>query len=157
MPRVVVGFGSYERHEVSELPAAELDALAIRYPLRLSTEDRADYQDLVITIAVHAEVQRRAAGGKPIKRVPSLRELAEEIVTKGYQQASKQYHPDGKGTHDAQLRLTHARDQLREAATNLQHDYNEDDVIITRPPAARPASPVPSPFDSGISDDDVPF
>lgn len=154
MPRVLIGYGEYQGYRLAELPAKALDDLARRYPL-LGEQQGAEYEELLITVAVHAELQRRATGGTQERRVPTVRELAEEIVTKGYQQASKHHHPDGKGHHDAQVLLNQARDELRRAATNLA-DYREDEsaTIIPAPVVPRARAAPPS---GGISDEDVPF
>jgi hypothetical protein len=155
MPRVLVGYGEYQGYRIAELPAKAVEDLAKRYPLSLDEKHGAECEELVITVAVHAELHRRANGGAQERRVPTLRELAEEIVTRGYQQASKHHHPDGKGHHDAQVLLTQARDELRNAANSLSNDTEvENATIIPAPvvPRARAASPP-----GGISDDDVPF
>jgi hypothetical protein len=109
MPRVIVGFGECRGYRVTEIPAQLLAQLAERYPLVLKEDSQPDHEDLIITIVVHGELRRCAVGGQPEIHVPSLRELAQEIVSRGYQQASKRHHPDGQGHHEAQLRLTHAK------------------------------------------------
>ena len=158
MPRVVVGYGEYNGYQLTELPANVLSDLAARYPLHLDERFSPDFDELLITVAIHAERQRREAGAKQEGRIPTLRELAEEIISCGYQQASKKHHPDAKGHHEAQLRLTQARDRLRNACNDLtDENYNEGTTIIPAP-APPPAPPRPStaPADT-ISDDDVPF
>jgi hypothetical protein len=156
MSNITLGYGEYRGYRLAELPLTVLQELAERYPLRTDDQDRPEYEELLITVSVHGELKRREAGGKQEQRVPTLRELAEEIVTRGYQQASKLHHPDGKGHHDAQIRLTQARDELRNAWNNLSdNDDNEGTTIIPAPATPRPrdrAAPA-----EGISDDDVPF
>jgi hypothetical protein len=156
MPRVIVGYGEFNGYRLAELPAKVLADLAARYPLHLEDRPAPEYDELLITVAVHAELQRREAGGKPEQRVPSLHELAEEIITRGFQQASKQHHPDTKGHHDAQIRLTQARDQLRNSCNDLADEhYDEGTTIVPAPPPTRP-QPAAAPS-GGITDDDVPF
>ena len=160
MSGIIVGYGEYEGYELDELPRAALDELARRYPLKLDGQYRPEYDELLITVALHQELQRRTAGGEQRPRVPTLRELAEEIVRLGYQQASRNHHPDGKGHHEAQIRLTQARDQLRQAASNCEdHPYDEGRTTIPAPPSpVAPPRPRPRAAPSGgISDDDVPF
>lgn len=156
MPRVILGYGEYNGYRLTELPTKVLEELAVRYPLRVGEQFSPEYDELLITVAVHAEMKRREAGGKPENRVPTLRELAEEIVTRGYQQASKHHHPDGKGHHEAQVSLTRARDELRTACSNIVDDSNDEGTtIIPAPPTPQPrARAAPS---GGIGDDDVPF
>jgi hypothetical protein len=152
MRHVTVGYGEYNGYRLTELPAQPLNELAARYPLCL--DEQLDHDELVIIIGVHGELHRRENGGKQEQRVPTLRELAEEIVSRGYQQASKLHHPDGKGNHDAQIRLNKARDELRNTASNLSEESDYENVtIIPAPPAPRTRA-APS---SGIGDDDVPF
>jgi hypothetical protein len=162
MPRVIVGYGDYKGYQLAELPAQVLTDLAARYPLHLEEQPAPEYDELLITVAIHAELQRREAGGKPEQRVPTLRELREEIITRGYQQASKQHHPDTKGHHEAQIRLTQARDQLRNSCNDLA-DENDDQgatIVPAPPPIPTPAPTRPRPSaapSDGITDDDVPF
>jgi len=160
MPHVIVGYGQFRGYRLAELPEAVLHELAARYPVEVDNQFRPDYDDLYITLAIQAEILRRTRGGAQEKRIPSLRELALEIVATGYQQASKTYHPDGKGHHEAQLRLTQARDQLREHASNLPDEGDDQDVTAIPAPAAPPtkrARPAQNDFEEGITDDDVPF
>ena len=154
MPHVTIGYGEHNGYRLTELPTKTLEELAVRYPLRVNEQFSPEYDELLITVAVHGELSRREAGGKQEPRVPTLREVAAEIVTKGYQQASKHHHPDGKGNHDAQVRLTQARDELRNACTNIPDDGNDEGTtIIPAPATPKPrAHAAPS---SGISDDDV--
>lgn len=160
MSGVIVGYGKYEGYELDELPRAALDELATRYQLKLDGQYRPEYDELLITVAIHQELQRRTAGGEQRPRVPTLRELAEEIVRLGYQQASRNHHPDGKGHHEAQIRLTQARDWLKQAASNCE-DHTRDEGTTTipapPPPAAPPRAAAPRGPSGGISDDDVPF
>lgn len=160
MPYVIVGYGDYRGYRLAELPSTALDELAARYPVQVSEHYRPDYNDLYITVAIEAELRRRKCGGSQQKRVPSLRELALEIVNKGYQQASKGCHPDGKGNHEAQIRLNQARDQLRESAMNLPDEADDQDSTVIpapSPPRQERARPIRTDFEGGITDDDVPF
>jgi hypothetical protein len=83
---------------------------------------------------IHGELSRRGTGARQERRVPTLSELAQEIVTRGFQQASKDHHPDGKGHHEAQLLLTRARDELLNAYRNLPDDRNEESTMIMEAP-----------------------
>jgi hypothetical protein len=159
MPRVILGYGEYNGYRLTELPTKTLEELAARYPLPIDEQGPSEYDDLLITVAVHGEMKRREAGGKQEQRVPTLRELAEEIVTSGYHQASKNHHPDAKGHHEAQVRLTQARDELRNACSNFADDsINEGTTIIPAPPTPRRRATVAADdFSQGITDDDVPF
>ena len=64
MPRVIVGFGEYEGYLLTELPAKALADLAARYALDLREQFSPEYDELLITVAIHGEVIRRAAGGQ---------------------------------------------------------------------------------------------
>jgi len=156
MSRIIVGYGEYNGYQLAELPSSILEDLGARYPLRCDEQFSPEYDELLIIVGVHGELGRRQAGGKQEQRAPTLSELAGEIITRGYQQASKNHHPDGKGHHYAQVRLTEARDVLRNACTNITDDnYGEGMTIIPAPAMAKPRAPaVPA---DGISDDDVPF
>ena len=156
MSRVIVGYGEHRGYRLTELPAKVLEELGARYPLGFDEQCSPEYDELLITVAVHGELNRRKGGGQPEQRLPSLRELAEEIVTKGYQQASKHHHPDGKGHHEAQVRLTQARDELRNTCSNLADNTNDEGTTIIPAPATPRPRPRPAPPDD-ISDDDVPF
>jgi hypothetical protein len=161
MRRILIDFGEYRGYQVSELPQGELDALAKRFPLSVENCPGLDWEDLAVTIAVHEEVRRRESGGTPTKKLPSLQELANDIVAKGFRVASKVHHPDLSGDNDAQLRLTDARDRLVTLISNIESpDDEQDAILITAPPvvrAARAAEQPQDPFGFGLSDDDVPF
>jgi hypothetical protein len=156
MPRVIVGFGECRGYRVTEVPSELLNQLAERYPLVLQEESQPDHEDLIITIAVHSEIRRRVAGEQQVRHVPSLRELAHDIVNRGYPQASKLHHPDGKGHHEAQLRLTRAKEELLTFCATLADEIDEYGAVMipdSLPPRSRSARP-PS---AAVSDDDVPF
>jgi hypothetical protein len=162
MRRILLGFGEFKGYQICELPHDQLEALAERFPLSVENCSGLDWEDLAVTIAIHEEVRRREAGGTPMKKVASLQELANEIVTKGFRVVSKVHHPDLSGDHDAQLRLTAARDQLLALIGNIEPTDEEQDVIfIAGPPVLqRPRASAPpgnDPVDFGITDDDVPF
>lgn len=151
----LVGYGDYEDYRVTELPLEALEELGGRYPLMVAEDFTPEYDHLIITVAVHAELNRRKAGGQPHAHIPSRRELAQLIIKRGFQQASRQHHPDGDGHHDAQVRLAHVRDTLLEDCENIPNDRPEDAVIISAPRmnrAVKPRSPA-----SGAEEDDVPF
>src|SRR5689334_6560126 len=130
MPMILVGYGEYEDYRVTELPLQALEELGRRYPLVIPEEYGPEYEHLVITVAVHAELNRRNAGGQQHAHIPSQRQLAELIIKRGFQQASKQHHPDGDGHHDAQVRLARVRDSLLQDCENIPNDRPEDAVII---------------------------
>jgi hypothetical protein len=87
MPRVIVGFGEYCGYRLPELPFTALEELAKRYPLVFDDQSEYTRDHLLVTLGVHAELRRRSDGGAQERRVPTLRELAKEILTKGFQQA----------------------------------------------------------------------
>jgi hypothetical protein len=160
MRRILMSFGKYRGYQLCELPQDELDTLAERFPLIIENCAGLDWDDLAVTIAIHEEVRRRDSGGAPVKKRPSLQELANDIVAKGFRIASKLHHPDLSGDNDAQLRLTDARDRLLSFIGTIEVSDDESDAIwIAAPPvrsARSPAQP-PDPFDFGISEDDIPF
>jgi hypothetical protein len=131
---------------VAELPDETLRQLSESYPLKSDKYDSSDSRSMLITIAVHEELQRRATGGQAKKRIPALKELAAEIVKNGFRHLSKTHHPDKSGSAEAQRRLTEARDHLLNSCVNFQEDDDEDAIVIPFP-------------DSGpeISDEDIPF
>ena len=155
MRQVVVGYGECKGYRLNEIPPAFLEELSVRYAME-TEQLEPTYDDLIITLAIHAELKRREKGGNQEPRVPSLRELAHEIVDHGFRQASKIRHPDGKGNNEAQIRLSSARDKLREACKNIDDDLEDSDAIVITEPRKYAARQGGSPFD-GISDDDVPF
>jgi hypothetical protein len=152
MSAILIGFGEYRGYRLTEIPQQLLDELALRFPLKVKTGSKDEFTELLVTVAIHEEIGRRLSGGKQERRLPSLRDCANDILTRGYQQASKIHHPDGKGHHEAQLRLNRARDELRKAVEKLPDEIDErHDTVI---PA--PGQPLRRQFDS-IGDDDVPF
>jgi hypothetical protein len=161
MSRILISYGEFNGYQIAELPQRELEVLAMRFPLSVESCRGFDRDDLVITIAVHEEVRRREKGGTPLKKFPSLQQLANEIVTKGFRMVSKIHHPDLSGDNEAQLRLSDARDQLLKMAGNIDsHDEEQDAIFVPAPPAIkseRTPRPQADPFGSGITDDDVPF
>lgn len=154
MPLILVGYGDYPDYRVAELPLQVLEELAARYPLALPEDSSPEYDELLITITLHAELNRRRAGGQPERHIPSRRELAEMIVKRGFQQASKQHHPDGDGYHEAQVRLAHVRDELLENCDAIPNDRPESAVIIPAPPVKQAAQHRTA---TSSWDDDVPF
>jgi len=155
MPFIMVGYGDYAEYLLRQLPLEVLEELATRYPLTLSEQDSPEYDDLAITVALHGELNRRR-NGEQERHTPSRRELAQSIVKKGFQQASKQHHPDADGHHEAQVRLSEVREELLEACESLPNDRPENAIIIPPPPAK--AAPLrPRAAKDVFSDDDVPF
>ena len=155
MPLIIVGYGDYAEFRLSELPSEALNELAVRYPLSLTEQHSPEYDDLAITVALHCELKRRQAGGQQERHKPSRRELAQIMVRKGFQQASKQHHPDGDGHHEAQVRLGQVRDELLEACENIPSDRSDNAIIIPAPPVWR-TGPAPHAAEH-VCDDDVPF
>jgi hypothetical protein len=141
--RIVLGFGPYKGHTIPEVPDATLKELSQRFPLQSTKFDLSEPQSLLFVIAIHEEVQRREAGGAPAKRIPTPRELACQMVAKGFQQLSKTHHPDQKGSQEAQVRLSEVRTFLLRACNEIPDD-DEDALSI---PSEQPE----------ISDDDIPF
>jgi hypothetical protein len=156
MPLIMVGYGDYAEYLLRQLPLEVLEELATRYPLTLSEQYSSEYDDLAITVALHGEINRRRTGGQQERHTPSRRELGQSIVKKGFQQASKQHHPDGDGHHEAQVRLSEVRDELLAACESLSNDRSENAIIIPPPPVK--AAPLrPRAAKDVFSDDDVPF
>ena len=139
MPLILIGYGDYEDHRITEIPLEALEELGKRYPFTVAEDFSPDYEQLIITVAIHAELNRRKTGGKPESHIPSHRELAQLIIKRGFQQASKHHHPDGTGRHDAQVRLAQVRDTLLENCDNMPNDRPEDAVIIPAPRVAKTA------------------
>ena len=154
MSEIILGYGEYKGYKIGEVPAATLEELAKRYPLRL--DDHPECETLLITVAIHGELERRRAGGAQDRRMPTIRELAEEIVSKGYAQASKQHHPDTNGHHESQLRLTKARDSLRNLCAEMNNISEFDNPTIIPAPASSKFRRQ-SARSSKLSDDDCPF
>ncbi|MBV9760293.1 MAG: hypothetical protein JO340_07010 [Acidobacteriaceae bacterium] len=158
MPLIIVGYGDFEDYRVKELPMDMLEQLAARYPLVLPDDYSPEYDDLVITLAIHAEIDRRRGGAAQEAHVPSRRELAQLIIKRGFQQASKLHHPDADGQHVAQVRLAQVRDELLENSTNIPDDRPDSLIMIPAPrqgPDARPRAASVNDWD--FNDDDVPF
>lgn len=154
MSSIFIGYGEYKGYQVKELPNNVLNELAIRYPFSIADKDAPEYDELLITVAVHGELERRRNGGTQAPRVPTFNELVDEIIVRGYQQASKQHHPDGIGNHEAQIRLTQARDALKNVSSDIMDDtYEAGATIIPAPSTPRSQASTTTPF----SDDDMPF
>lgn len=160
MPLILVGYGDFEDYRLKELPPEALEKLAERYSLMVAEDFSPEYDDLMITVAVHAELARRRAGGPQEPHIPSRRELAHLIVKRGFQQASKQHHPDGDGHHDAQVRLAPVRDELLENCVSIPDDRPDNAIIIRAPPEKRTAAARAAPAratSSSAWDEGVPF
>ena len=161
MSRILINYGEFNGYQIAELPQRELEVLAIRFPLSVENCPGLDRDDLVVTIAIQEEVRRREKGGEPLKKAPSLQELASEIIAKGFRVVSKIHHPDFSGDNNAQLRLNDARDQLLKLAEGIEsRDDDQDTIFVAAPPvirSVRTPEPAPDFFGSGITDDDVPF
>jgi len=153
MKRILIGFGDYKDYHLAEVPDDFLAILQKRFPLDLQAcaSSNADY--LLVTIAVNQECARRGEGGKALRRMPSVRELALDIVNQGFRHVSKVHHPDRNGEVEAQKRASDAKRQLLDACNKLKVDYEPGAILIDsttiRPPGRQ--------FSEGITDDDVPF
>ena len=154
MRRVVIGYGEYTNYRLAEVPGEFLKEIASRYPLALDEQNSPRHDDLIITVSVHAELNRRDGGGKQLKRVPTMPELAREIVDLGFRQASKQHHPDTKGGHEAQILLTEARDELYRACSQINDDLEN---VLTNTIGASSSMRTDSAWRGDIGNDDVPF
>jgi hypothetical protein len=144
--RIILGYGEYEGYSLPEVPDTLLDTLSRRFPLQSDKYDPSDGYTLIKTVAIHEEIRRRAAGGERKKRVPTLKELASDLVTKGFHQLSKTYHPDRKGDPEAQRRLNQVRDRLQNVCEDIV-DENHDAIIIHGPEENGPE----------VTDEDIPF
>ena len=123
----------FNNYQLSEVSAEFLQTLAERFPLNADQYDQNDGKDLLITVAIHAELSRRANGGKQLRQEPTVKELALDVVSKGFQQTSKVHHPDQQGEHEA--RLGKARDRLQELCSQIENELEQDAVIISPPSA----------------------
>ncbi|SRR5258708_466159 len=145
MSEVIVGYGDFKDYQLQELPDSFLKELAARYPLSSAEHARSNRTELLITIAVHEELLRRTSGGKQLRRRPTKRELAQEIVTKGFHSLSKTHHPDRNGDNDTQRLLTSARDFLQKTCTEIEEHRDENAITID------------GPAEAVITDEDIPF
>lgn len=136
MPRVVIGYGHYRGYRLSELPRDELDRLHHYYPLELPRGGTPEPLDLMVTIAVNAEVQRRRAGGGQEKPAPTLRELALEIVDTGYRKAAEK-HRSHRNREERMLRLNQAREFVIRSLNNVTGDLEEEGIVWISDPAER--------------------
>lgn len=143
--RIILGYGDFKGYSLGEIPESLLHKLSQRFALQSNKHDDSDRNTLLITIAVHEELSRRRAGGERKKRTPTLKELALNVVTKGYHQLSKTHHPDRNGDAETQRRLTEARDILARDCEDIVEEY-EDAILIP-----------PEQEFSEISDEDIPF
>lgn len=146
MRDVMVGYGDFKDYKLIEVPDSFLTELSQRFPLKSDKHEESDWKELFITVAVHEEVERRRSGGIPQKRRPNKRQLAEEIVMRGFHHLSKTHHPDRNGDNETQKLLTSARDFLQRECKGIEEDYDENTVLIK------------APFVSAeITDEDIPF
>lgn len=145
MVRIILGYGECEGHTLPELSNESLEALSRRFPLEHDKYDLSDGRTLLITIAIHEEIRRRDSGGQQKKRIPTLKELAMQLVTKGHHQLSKVHHPDRNGAAEAQRLLNEARDHLLNACRQIADD-NDDAIIISAQEEV-----------AEVTDEDIPF
>ena len=154
MSRIVLGYGDYRGYRLEEVPQNTLNELAGRYPLQVK---EASHAELLITIAIHAEINRRASGGKQEDRPPTLRQCAEEIITRGHQQALDERYPHHKGSDkELHTRFTRARDELRKKLNSIPIDIDEHKLMFI-PAQGKPVKGRPPEIFTDITDDDVPF
>lgn len=151
MLRIVIAYGDYEGYLLGEVPAELLDDLEKRFPLDPDHHDDSDHTVLLVTVAIHWEIKRRAAGGKARRHVPSVKELASQVVNRGFRQLSKEHHPDRTGEKEAQTRLGEAKEQLLRFCSRIKEEFDQD-VILVPPPGTSPRR-----SSIGITDDDIPF
>jgi hypothetical protein len=164
MRLVLVGYGQFENYQVCELPQDELQRLGERFPLTFAKCQDLECNEILITVAIHEELARRARGAKPETRRPSERELAREIISKGFIYLSKTHHPDkASGDGTLQKRLASVREQLTSLVSQIQEENDpEDAVVIAEPPSRRARKNdlrgEEDPFcGMGFTDEDVPF
>ncbi len=156
MVQVAIGYGEYSGYLITEIPDEFLSSLGQRYPLSAGAYDTSDGATLLIAVAVHEELARRASGGKAKKHIPTVSEFAVKIVTQGFWQLSKVHHPDQHGDNEAQRRLAEARDCLKRLCDNLTEDPVENAVWIPEPLGRQTRTPH-AVFADGPLEDDVPF
>lgn len=99
-----VPFGKYRGEPIERVPDSYLEwltGLELREPFAL---------------AVRREYARRLdtdSSRRSIELAPPVRELAGEIVARGFRALAGEHHPDHGGDHEAMVRLAQARDALR--------------------------------------------
>lgn len=148
--KVRIGYGDFRGYLVAEVPGGFLRELAARFPLKTADYDPSDAELLYIVLAVHEELNRRASGEEATKRVPSVKELAAQIVNRGFRNLSTEHHPDRGGDPEAQRRLTEAKELLLPLAEELNIEHPDDCIMVP--------SPCQTPRRwSKSDDDDVPF
>jgi hypothetical protein len=156
MAQITVAYGEYSGYLINEVSDEFLGLLSQRYPLKSAPYGASDGESLLITVAVHEELARRASGGRQSTHIPTVPELAAEVIMRGFRQLSKIHHPDQGGENEAQRRLIEARDCLNRVCENISGDPPTDVVWIPEPPQQAKRTPRPA-FVGGITDDDVPF
>ena len=130
MRRIEIGYGEYAGYSLREVPDAFLAGLRDRFPLDAEKHDPGDSYMLLTTIAVHQELARRAQGGAVLPHIPTVQELAKDIVSKGFRQMSMTHHPDRSGKLETQKRLGEARDQLTELCKSMKQEPARDSLVI---------------------------
>lgn len=146
---VILGYGECKGYRIEQVPETILRELAARFKLSYRAQLGSSYEDLQITIAIHEEVHRREAGGAIMAREPSPRELAKQLVARGYRSLSRDHHPDVKGgSGTAQKRLNDVREALLKVCDQLDDEYPEGALVIH----ALEVLDGPE-----ISDEDIPF
>jgi hypothetical protein len=147
MKEIIIGYGEFLNFRLQEIPDLFLLQLAESYPLKSTVHDSSEWKHLFVTIAVHEELKRREAGGVQVRRRPTQRELALQVVAKGFHSLSQIHHPDRNGgDSETQKLLTLARDFLSNACKEIEEYHAADAVIIEDPYASLE-----------ITDDDIPF
>jgi hypothetical protein len=157
MRRIILGYGTCDGYSLREIPLELLKELATRYPLLHDDRPDPDFKDLLITVAVHAEMERRRTDPTPDPHCPTIRELAAEIVRKGFQQAISTHHPDGNGTNEVQVRLSKARDQLLRALEKFGPEDDRSRAVVIPAPGERKSKKRRRAPREAFDEDEVPF
>lgn len=141
--RIVLGYGQFRGCTLAQIPGNALQELADRFPLKSDNYTLSDNTSLLFAVGIHEELRRREVGGAIVKRLPTSRELASQMVAKGFQQLSRTHHPDRNGSSDVQIRLAEVRDILLNSCKDIPED--ETDALVIPEQGVE------------ISDDDIPF
>jgi hypothetical protein len=94
-------FGKYKGRDLADVPDSYLrwlTSIELREPLKSH---------------VQREVRRRSVPVAADAIPAHLRDVAIEIISRGYRAVSRDRHPDAGGTHEGMVTATAARDALR--------------------------------------------
>ncbi len=156
MVPITIAYGEFSGHQIPELPDSVLAELAKRFPLEATRYDLSEAESLLITVAVHEELARRASGGRAKRHIPTVKEFAVQIVAQGFRALSKVHHPDVNGDTEAQRRLIEVRDLLTPLVENIDAERTDEGIRIPSPRPQRTRRAPPT-FSENITDNDVPF